>query len=95
MGLSCQIIDLIRLNNADDPDQAGRVGQIAVVELDLVLDMVDAGSIGNGCPAGNAVNFIALLQQKLCQIGTILTGNTGDKCFFHISTSTFSSFITF
>ena len=84
VGLCSQIVNLIRLNNADDPDQAGRIGQIAIMELDLVHDVIDACSIGNRSPAGNAVNFITLLQQELSKIAAVLAGDAGDECFFHV-----------
>ena len=51
----------------------------------IFLDqVVDAGGVGDGCAADNTVDFIPLLQQELCQIGTILTSDTGNQCFFHV-----------
>ena len=56
----------------------------------LLDQMVDTGGVGDGCPADDAVDLVALLQKELCQIGTILTGDTGNQCNFrHILTSTY------
>ena len=86
MALCSQIVDLIGLDLAHQTDQAGGIGQVAVVQGDSVLldQMVDTSSVGDGSPADDAVDFIAFLQQKLCQIGTVLTCDTSDKCFFHV-----------
>jgi hypothetical protein len=29
------------------------------------------------------VNFVAFLQQQICQITSVLAGNAGDQCLFH------------
>ena len=52
--------------------------------------MGDALTVVDGGTTYDAVNLVALLQKELCQIGTILTGNTGNqRNFRHIFTSTF------
>ena len=85
MALCSQIVDLIGLDLAHQTDQAGGIGQVAVVQGDSVLldQVVDTSGVGDGSAADNAVNLVALLQKKLCQIGTILTSDTGNQCFFH------------
>ena len=56
----------------------------------LLDQMVDTSGVRDGCPADNAVDLLALFHKELCQIGTILTGDTGNQCNFrHILTSTF------
>jgi len=40
MRLRCQIVDFVRPNQTDDPDQTGGVGQIAVMEMNLIFDIV-------------------------------------------------------
>lgn len=86
MALCGQIVDLIGLDLAHQTDEAGGIRQVAVVQGDCVLldQVVDAGGIGNGGAADNAVDFIPLLQQELCQIGAVLTSDAGDQCFFHV-----------
>ena len=83
MGLGRQIVDFIRLYLTDDANQAGGIGQVPVMEFDLPHKVVNAGSIGNGRPAGDAMDFVALFQKEFGKIGAVLAGNAGDQCFFH------------
>ena len=85
MALCSQIVDLVGLDLAYQTDKAGGIGQVAVVQGDRVLldQVVDTGGVGDGGAADNAVDFIPLLQQELCQIGAVLTRDAGDKCLFH------------
>ena len=85
MALCSQIVDFIGLDLAHQTDQAGGIGQIAVVQGDRILldQMVDTSGVGDGSTADNAVDLVALLQQKLCQIRAILTGDASNQCFFH------------
>jgi len=92
MALSGQIVDLIRAHGADDREDAHRIAQIAIVQVEarMTLQMGDALTVVDGGTTYDAMNLVALLQKKLCQIGTILTGDTGNQCNFrHILTSTF------
>ena len=57
--------------------------------------MVDTSGVGDGSAADNAVDFIALLQQKLCQIGTVLTSDTSNQCFFHVFYSSLKNDLSF
>ena len=82
MALGRQVVNLIGLHQANDANQAGRIRQITVVELDSAHEMVDSRGIGDGCPAGNAVNRIALFQKKLRKVRTVLTGNAGNQRYF-------------
>ena len=85
MALCSQIVDLIGLDLAHQTDQAGGIGQVAVVQSDRVLldQMVDTSCVGDGSAADDAMDLIALLQQKLCQIRAVLTGDASNQCFFH------------
>ena len=89
MALGGQIVDLIRAHGADNREDAHRIAQIAVVQVEVgvTLQMGDALTVINGGAADNAVDIVALLKQKLCQIAAVLTGNTGDQCFFHNAVS--------
>ena len=33
--------------------------------------------------ARGAVNFVALIQKKFCQVGSVLAGDSDNECFFH------------
>ena len=97
MALCSQIVDLVGLDLVHQTDQAGGIGQVAVVQGDRVLldQVVDTSGVGDGSTADNAVDLIALLQQKLCQIGTVLTGDTSDECFFHVFYSSLRNDLSF
>ena len=84
MALSGQVVDLVGLHQTDDPDEGGRVGQIAIVQSNGVLgdEVVDAGGVGDGSPASDTVDFIALLEKEFCQVRTVLAGDAGDEYDF-------------
>ena len=86
MALCGQIVDLVGLDLAYQTDESGGIRQVAVMQMDSIFldQVVDASGIGNGSAADDAVDFIPLLQQELCQIGAVLTRDTGDQCFFHV-----------
>ena len=55
MGLRRQVIDLIRLHQADDSNQGRGIGQIPVMQASLAFfcdQMVDPRRIGNGGACG-------------------------------------------
>ena len=52
------------------------------MQSNLPHQVIDAGRIGNRGPAGDAVHVISFFQQKLCQIGPVLPGDTGNQCYF-------------
>ena len=57
----------------------------------VLIQVVDARGVERRRPTLDAMNFIALIQQELRQIGAVLTGNAGDKCFFQINIPFFCS----
>ena len=86
MGLGGQIIDLVRLDLLHNMNQAGGIGEIAMVQDKLslpfmrsLIEMIDPGGVEQGRTALDSMHLIALLQQKFSQIGSILTGNAGDQ----------------
>ena len=88
-----QIVDFVWLNLLDDADEIGGVGQIAVVQNEIavadvwiLIQVVNAIRIEQRRAALDAVDHIAFAEQKLCQIGAILAGYSGDKGNFgHVS----------
>ena len=82
MALRGQIINFIRLHQADDADHGRGIRQISVMQRDPVQDVLDTPRIGAGSPAGDAMHLIALLQKELRQIGTVLSGDTRYQCHF-------------
>ena len=55
----------------------------AVKELKYRIPKVDTLSLLCGGTAHHAVYLIALLQKKLCQIASVLSGYTCNQCFFY------------
>ena len=87
MGLGRQIIDFIGLNQRNHTDEGRRIGQVPVVQGDFIQDVVDSRGVGQGSPAGDAVNLIALFQQELRKIGAVLTGDAGNQRNFRHTVS--------
>ena len=87
MRLGRQVVKLIRLGFLNDADQISRVGQVSVMQdevsvinMRILIEMVDAARVEAGAAAFDAMNGIALLQQQLCKVGSILSGDAGDEC---------------
>ena len=85
MALGRQVVHLVGLNLADQPRQVAAIGQIAVVQVQVVLEAVRIGinplksrRVERGGPADDAVHFVPLLEQQLRKVRTVLTGNSGD-----------------
>lgn len=52
MALGAQVVDLIRLQLLNDPDQIGAVGEVAIVQgqariifVGILVEMIDAGCV--------------------------------------------------
>ena len=56
--------------------------------------MVDAGSVEERRPALDAVNLVTLREQHLGEVGSVLSGNTGNKGLLHneLTTDTFTKY---
>ena len=85
MALRGEVVDLRGANLADDPRQATSVGHVAVVENQprrgaegLTAEVLEALGPGRTRTPHDAVNFIALGDEELRQIGAILSGDPGD-----------------
>src|SRR3546814_4557140 len=76
MALGGQIVDLGRLDLLDQPDDVGRVGHVAVMQEELharlmriLVQVVDAARVDRGRAPLDAMDGVALLQQKFREIG--------------------------
>ena len=85
MALCRQVVDFIRLHASDDPADAGGVGQVALMDHQLVQNMINSGRCRHRTSSDNAVHFISLFQQQLRQIASVLSRNTSNQCLFHYS----------
>ena len=54
------------------------------VDVGIGIKMIDARSVERAGAANDPVDFVALLQQQIGQITTVLAGDAGDECFFHV-----------
>jgi hypothetical protein len=88
MGLGSEVVDLVRMQVFDHSHQGVRVAEIGDMEGDRRCvggdEMTDAGLlyiVGGG--SNRAVNLVTLVEQVLGEIGTILTGDTGDESDWH------------
>ena len=87
VALGGEVVDLIRLNLLDHPQQARGIGHVAVVEgegqaaiVRLAEEVIDAIGVEQGGAPLDAVDRIALADQVLRQVRTILAGDARDQC---------------
>ena len=76
----------MRLGFLDDPEDAERIHQIAVMQMKIGIaaQMVYIRLCFHGGTSYDAVHLVALFKQKLGQIAAVLTGYAGDqRSFFH------------
>ena len=93
-----QVVDLVRLHLLHDVDQRRGVGHVAVVQdevrrriVRVFVDVVDARGVEQRGAPLDAVHFVAFGQQKLGEIGAVLTGNSCDKGFLQSGWFSFMS----
>ena len=90
VALRAEMIDFIRPDAVDEPREVQRVGKIAVVQEEahavdvrIGVEVVDARGVEGAGAADDAVDFVALLEQQIGEVGAVLAGDAGDECFFH------------
>ena len=78
--LGGQIVNFVGLDLLNDPDQTGRIRQVAVVQNEgtvqlmwILVEMIDPRCVEQGGGPLDAVYNIPLTQQKIGQIRTILS----------------------
>jgi hypothetical protein len=57
------------------------VEKVAGYELDLVLKVLNTFEVDGTAAADQPKNPIVLFEEKLCEIGTILAGDSGNEGF--------------
>ena len=87
VALGGEVVDLVGSDLLDQPDQAGGIGEIAVVQKEpgvglvrILVEVIDAFGVEGRGPALDPVNHIALAQQQLRQERPVLAGDAGDQC---------------
>ena len=87
MALGREIVDLIGLDLANYPDQAGGVREITVMEAErrirlvgIKIEMINTVGIEQRGATLDAVDLVPLLQEQFRQVGAVLSCNTRNKC---------------
>ena len=85
VALRGEVVDFVGLHLLDDADEAGGIGEVAVVQDELavvlvriLVQVVDAVGVEQGSAALDAVDFVALFQQEFGEVGAVLAGDAGD-----------------
>ena len=85
MRLTGQMIELGGLNLTDDAANGGDVGQVGVVQeqllfIDVVvaIKLVESRAFQRAAAAHNAMHFVALFEQQFGQVRTVLACDSGD-----------------
>ena len=84
-----EIVDLIRLRFLHNADDIGRVGHIAVMQMEgnallvrIMNQVVDALGIEGRRTALHAMDEVSLGQQKFREVSAVLPGRAGDEGHF-------------
>lgn len=90
MALSAEVVDLVRRHLAQDASQVRRVGQVTIMQeqarvwfVRILADAVNAARVEKQGAPLDAVHLIALLEQELSHITSVLAGDAADECPFH------------
>src|ERR1700686_3128761 len=88
MALSSKVVNLVWPNGFDQAVESARVRHVPVVEDEAgalsmaricVLQMVDPPAIHGGGSPHDAVHLVALIEEKLGEIRTVLPGDASDQ----------------
>ena len=74
-----EVVDLVRLQIAEEPRERKLVEQVSLVEQDLSLQVRDALELLLRGPAHHSVDFVALRKQQLGEVAAVLSGDPGDQ----------------
>jgi hypothetical protein len=85
VALSREVVHLVGLNLAHQPGQIAAISQVAVVQVQVVLEAVRIGinplqprRVERGGATDDAVNLVPLLEEQLGEVRPILTSNTSN-----------------
>src|SRR5437867_3279363 len=88
--LRAEMIDFIGLDRSNNPVQGTAVVEISMDQdqaligfMRILVNMVYAAGVQRARAANNSIDLVVLRQQKLGQIGSILSSDTRDERFFH------------
>ena len=86
VALGCKVVDLVGAHLADDLNDAHRVAEIGIMEVEpgSAFEMGDPLAVVGRRAADRAVDVITLFQQEFRQERAVLARNPGDQSCFHI-----------
>ena len=86
MALGRKVIDLVGAHRADHLDDAHRVAEVGVVEVEMgfAFEMGDAFAVVGRRAADRTVDVVPFRQQKFSQKRAVLARDSGDESSFHI-----------
>ena len=86
VALRGEVVDFVGLNFLNDADEAGAIGQVAMVKekanafvVTVLVEMVDTVGVEETGTTFDAVDDVASVEKKLGEIGAVLTGDAGDE----------------
>lgn len=91
VALRGKIVDLVGPRLLHDPDEVRRDHHVPVVQEEsdalfvrLLVEVIDAIRVELRRMPLDAVHLVAVLQNKLHEVGAVLTGNPRDQCHGHL-----------
>ena len=78
-GLCREVVNLGGAVLLEDVDHRDLVEEVTGYEGDPVLEVGDSLEVDGGRPANHADHLVALREQKLGEVGTVLAGDAGDE----------------
>ncbi len=88
MALRRQVVDLVGTDLAEQADEVGRVGEIAIVQehvlvrrMRILVYAIDPAGVERRRTPLQTVDFIALVEKQLGKIGAILPRDAGNERF--------------
>ena len=89
VGLAGEMIDFVGSGFGDDFPRGGWRCEVAGVKEEACIDylrvaaeVAEGGLIHGVKTADQTMDFVTLGEEKLSEVGTVLTGNAGDHCAF-------------
>ena len=79
VALGGEVVDLVGVQRLEGAGEAVLVDQVAVVQDELVPDVVDPPGVEGAAAAHEPVHLVALLEQQLREVAAVLARDPGDE----------------
>ena len=90
MALGAEVVNFIGFEVVDELHEIHAISEVAVVEkkpgavdVGVGVDVIDAGGVEGAGAADDSMNLVAFVEKKVGEVGSVLTGDACDECFFH------------